>query len=282
MPAEHELTVDGRRIVHLDYGNPEAFPLVLVHGYTAFPHEWDDVATELVPIRHVIAAGLRGHGTSDWADPGDYPLHGFVEDLAAQVDELGLAEFDLLGHSMGGAVAIAYTAQHPGRVRRLVIVDAGPIDAAAFASEDSPRPVVPSSFPNRAAAEEYLRSSPAFAGFPSSFADCRLEHALRELDDGAVAWRCDLAHLPSAFGPPNGAEFGEVLWDQVAAIPCPTLLMRAGASPVLPSETAERMLTSNPCFSYLEVPGAAHWIQVTHPDVFLGAVRAFLGAREGG
>ncbi len=235
-----------------------------------------------MPTRHVIAAGLRGHGASDWVENGDYPLHGFVEDLAAQVDGLDLETFDLIGHSMGGAVAIAYTAQHPERVRRLVIVDAGPIDAAAFASDDSPRPVTPSSFASWSAAEEYLRSSPNFAGFPSSFADCRLAHALRELGDGTVVWRCDEAHLSSLFAPPNGAEFGEVLWGQVAAIPCPTLLMRAEPSPVFPSETAQRMLAANPRFTFREVPGAAHWIQVTHPDVFLEAVRAFLDAGEGG
>ena len=178
MPAERELTVDGRRIVHLDYGNPEAFPLVLVHGYTAFPHEWDDVAAAArAHSPRDRGPGLRGHGASDWVENGDYPLHGFVEDLAAQVDGLDLETFDLIGHSMGGAVAIVYTAQHPERVRRLVIVDAGPIDAAAFVSDDSPRPVTPSSFASWSAAEEYLRSSPNFAGFPSSFADCRLAHA---------------------------------------------------------------------------------------------------------
>ena len=73
-----------------------------------------------------------------------------------------------------------------------------------------------------------------------------------------------------------------MLWGQVAAIPCPTLLMRAEPSPVFPSETAERMLAANPRFTFREVPGAAHWIQVTHPDVFLEAVRAFLDAGEGG
>jgi pimeloyl-ACP methyl ester carboxylesterase len=66
---------------------------------------------------------FRGHGDSDPADHGDYSVEGLTADVEATVDQLALRRFLLVGHSLGGLVAIEYAGRHPDRVSGLLLVD---------------------------------------------------------------------------------------------------------------------------------------------------------------
>ena len=70
----------------------------------------------------VVAVDLRGHGRSEAPAAGDYAVESLAADIAAVVDALGLGRFVLVGHSMGGAAALAYADAHPERVAGLVLV----------------------------------------------------------------------------------------------------------------------------------------------------------------
>ena len=111
---------------YLDWGNPGAQTILFLHGALQQGHSWDFVALPLATDYHCIALDARGHGDSQWASDGDYSLEAHQGDLEGLMDALGLDQFILVGHSMGGRNSYVYTSRHPEKVKALVIVDTGP------------------------------------------------------------------------------------------------------------------------------------------------------------
>ena len=98
---DETLTLNGLRFHYRDWGNPQASPLVLLHGYTSHARSWDTIARRLADRFRVLALDQRGHGESEHA--ADYDEQRLLEDLAAFVDALGLATFAPVGFSIGGS-----------------------------------------------------------------------------------------------------------------------------------------------------------------------------------
>ncbi|HEX8804857.1 MAG TPA: alpha/beta hydrolase [Acidimicrobiales bacterium] len=108
-------------------------PLVLVHGYTGSAADWVHVAPVLGRRRRVLAYDQRGHGDSGRAGAVErYSFDLLVDDLVRFLDHLGLDRVDLLGHSMGGVIALRLALDHPARVRSLVLMDTGAEPAGAM------------------------------------------------------------------------------------------------------------------------------------------------------
>ena len=105
------------------HGDPEAPPLLALHGVTGHARRWDRLATERWGDRHVVAVDLRGHGFSTWAPP--WSIEQVVDDVLDTLDHLGLGATDVVGHSYGGAVGLHLLARSPQRVERLVLLDPG-------------------------------------------------------------------------------------------------------------------------------------------------------------
>lgn len=103
-------------------------PLVLLHGFASSIYTWSEVLPELARDHDVIALDLPAHGGSEirpQLDAADW-----VRVAGAVVDELGLQRFDLVGHSLGGAIAAVTAAQRPAQVRRLALIDAAGFNLA--------------------------------------------------------------------------------------------------------------------------------------------------------
>lgn len=101
-------------------------PLVLVHGWTGSKESWEHLRPTLDERVRTVAHDHRGHGASTHVnDASGYTFDHLVEDLVGLVDALELAPFHLLGHSMGGIVAMRYALEHPAMVRSLVLMDTG-------------------------------------------------------------------------------------------------------------------------------------------------------------
>jgi pimeloyl-ACP methyl ester carboxylesterase len=98
--------------------------MVLLHGLGEGARSWRPVMPALSEHFRVHALDLRGHGDSDW--PGSYSFQLMTGDVIAAMDELGLGTVTLIGHSMGGAVALLLAGRQPDRVARLIIEDATP------------------------------------------------------------------------------------------------------------------------------------------------------------
>ena len=98
-------------------------PVVLVHSLAGNFSQWDAQLAHLRSSRRAIALDLRGHRWSESAKTGDYSMAGMAGDIEAVVRHLGLERLVLVGHSMGGGVALTYAGAHPERVAGLLLVD---------------------------------------------------------------------------------------------------------------------------------------------------------------
>jgi pimeloyl-ACP methyl ester carboxylesterase len=104
-------------------GQAAGRPVLFVHSLAGNSGHWARQFKHLRQDRRALALDLRGHGRSEPPKNGDYTIEGMAGDIAAVVDTLGLDRFILVGHSMGGGVALTYAGAHPERVTGLVLVD---------------------------------------------------------------------------------------------------------------------------------------------------------------
>ncbi len=111
------------RLHYVDWGNPDAPPLLLVHGGRDHCRNWDWVAQELAPKWHIIAPDLRGHGDSQWSQDGTYLMMNYIYDLAQLIHQQKLAPVTIVAHSLGGNIALRYTGLYPENVAKLVAIE---------------------------------------------------------------------------------------------------------------------------------------------------------------
>jgi pimeloyl-ACP methyl ester carboxylesterase len=233
---ERELYHDGMKLAYgrWDGGSSGATPVVILHGWLEQAVCWDRVARALG--RDVIAPDHRGHGRSDWAPAGShYPFWDYVADVDALIDHVG-GPVDLIGHSMGGSMAVLYAAAAPDRVRRLVLVEGvGPNDegvdqvglerSRAFLATRRAPPthrVLPTIDDG---IRRTLRANP---GVPPDLAERMARRTLREVPGGFV-WTWDPRHKTRMPQPFLAAQFRVHL----RAIRAPTLVVFGAESPYL-------------------------------------------------
>jgi pimeloyl-ACP methyl ester carboxylesterase len=269
--------------LHLLEWSDEGTPLVLVHGFGNEAHIWDDFAPLVAPHYRTVAVDLRGHGDSDH-DPErryDYDFH--VADLEAVTAALGIERLVLVGHSFGGRTSMLFAAKHPKRMAGLVIVDIGP--------EHDPRGTT------RIRLEVMQRGDGSFAApaeyervlahnFPAGSPDAlrrMARHELRRREDGRWVRKADPAFMAGGAGASETAaearerDTAKRLWDALARITCPTLVVRGAASDILSPEIADRMVDDVLAKGQLAiVPQAAHSVMTDNPAGFAEAVGGFV------
>lgn len=114
-----------------DLGGDGKPPLLILHGLLGSSRNWQTAGAELAAQWHVHALDLRNHGRSPHDERMDYDA--MVGDVLAWMDAHGFPTADLIGHSMGGKVAMVLACRHPERVSRLVVVDIAPKDYLSHA-----------------------------------------------------------------------------------------------------------------------------------------------------
>jgi len=277
MHRDDVLDLHGQRFHYTDWGDAHAPVVLMLHGITGHARTWDDEAAALAAHYRVLALDQRGHGDSDPAPDGDYTTASLAHDVAAFVDALGVRTFGIVALSLGGRAAIAYTAGHPERVSRLVVVDIGPDIAAAGRSRiGGAMAATPERFAAPRDAFAWVRSRNARATERSL--RLRIDHGLRATTDGGFTWKYDRA-IRDAIRAGRWSDPMD-LWAAWSAITCPTLLIRGVESDVLAAETAKRMLETCPAARLVEVADAGHTVPGDQPERFLALVTEFL-ARAG-
>ena len=114
------------RFHFLEWGAPDAPPIVLLHGGHQSAHSWDLVSLHLAQRYRVLALDQRGHGDSEWPRDTEYSNHAMALDAEAFIGALDLQRPIVIGHSMGGRNAMLLTRRDPSRLHALVVVDVGP------------------------------------------------------------------------------------------------------------------------------------------------------------
>jgi len=269
------LTLHGLRHHYIRWGEPGGDSVVLLHGLMNNGRYWEHVATELRPRFTVYAPDLRGHGESEHA-PGGYLVWAFAMDLRAFVEELDLEAFDLVAHSIGSRVAMAYARDHSHRLKHLVLADMGPQMAEAGARgirKSTGEARKAPGFETEEAALDYFAKM--YPGKPRDFLMRQLAASL-VLDEtsGNLVFRFD----PKINEATGRAALVEIpyLWESLPHITCPTLIIRAEKSKVLSDEIARKMLEKLPNAQYEVIPDAGHQVALHQPEAFTRVVKQFL------
>ena len=264
-------------VVWGDEANP---PLMLIHGNRDHARTWDQVAVQLKQEYCVYAVDLRGHGDSQWSVGSQYSLPEFVLDVAMLGRELNRNPLTVIGHSLGGAVALEYTGVFPQFVKKVVAVEGlGPPVREPVAASSRMRSWIgqmqefDTRKPRRYAAladatKRMLEENPHLTG---DMARHLTLHGMRPNDDGTLTWKFDnyvRLHSPYEF---NIAEAREI-WNQIR---CPTLLIRGSESWASDPEQDGKATAFHDYRSVL-VKDAGHWVHHDQLDVFMGVLRDFL------
>ena len=270
--TDRTVKVNGLTLHYLDWGPTDAAPVVLLHGITGHARVWDHLAERLLPGRRVLALDQRGHGDSDPAPDDDYRVATMADDVAAFAGSLRLDRFALVGHSMGGRIAIKYAADHTARLERLAIIDIGP--DIALAGLQRVRAMMAQS-PERIESEEwaveYIRRANPLQDL--DLLRARVRHGLKRLPDGGLTWKYAKGLRDMMR---EGRRDVVDLWEPLGRIPCPTLIVRGAESDILAPDVAKKMAERLPDGRVVEIAGAGHTVPADRPEEFVAALRAFL------
>jgi pimeloyl-ACP methyl ester carboxylesterase len=250
-------TPDGVTLRYTDEGSGEP-ALVFVHGWTCDHANWRNQVPYFAERHRVVALDQRGHGESDKPDQ-DYRIAGFVDDLAWLIGKLSLDRPVIIGHSMGGGIALGLARKHPELVRAIVMIDSPVVPLPATL-----KPMVDGMIAG-------LRSD-AYLGVAEGF-------ARMQFFNDATPPRLVDELIPSMMKAPQRL-MHTALADLLATaetasgpIPVPALLIRAETA--FAEEDAFRE-----CFPGLEVStlGCAHFVQMEKPEETNALIRGFLEA----
>jgi pimeloyl-ACP methyl ester carboxylesterase len=258
--------------------------LVFVHGFGNDAHVWDEIAPAVAPHYRTVAMTLRGHGDSGSAPDGDRSTPAMASDIDAATQALGLERFVLIGHSLGGRVAMTFAGRRPERLAGLVIVDSGPdMDARGTTRiRDETRAQLSRPDPSFASPEDYLRVLEAqYPAARHATLEKLAHHWTRRRDDGRYVMKLDLR-------PPTGpaldpetrrkraAEEKDAMWAALRALPCPGLVVRGAASDVLAADVADAMVEAMPRGTLVTVPRAGHSVMLDNPEATIDAICGFV------
>jgi pimeloyl-ACP methyl ester carboxylesterase len=258
-------------------------PIVFLHGAALNAHTWDVVCLMLRRQHHCYAVDQRGHGESAWAEDADYSRDAHLGDIEAFVDHLGLDQFVLVGHSMGGFNAFNYAFHNSSRLAALVLVDAGP----SMLTKGVGRIV---NFVSETAESDSLEQiiEKAIAFNPRR--DPRLLrrsllHNFRQTPAGKWIRKTDLRMWQGIQGSKDRAHGREKLLEQfrqASRVTCPTLIVQGGLSDVFTAQDAQELAANFPHGRYAQVTDAGHTVQGDNPRILGQSLSQFLASLDGG
>lgn len=248
--------------------------LVCVHGLTRNGRDFDWLAAALAQDYRVICPDLPGRGQSDWlADPADYGLPLYLNDLTVLLGRLGVEQVDWLGTSLGGWLGIAMAAQAATPIRRLLVNDIGPevpkeaLERIAIYAGREPE------FLSLEALEDYIRTVYApFGPLDDSVWRHLAQHSARVLPTGNYQMHYDPG-IGESFRH-RASEWVDLwaIWDRVQ---CPVRVLRGERSDLLTCETAAKMQARGPTVDVIEFPGVGHAPMIT-TEAEINTVREWL------
>lgn len=236
--------------MHLREGGEGSPTTLLLHGWAVPGAVWDPVLARWpADAGRVLVPDLRGTGFSSKPRDG-YALEDDVNDVLALIDELGLKDILLVGHSKGGAIAQRVAVERPGIVRKLVLVC--PVPASGVPLDDPTLGYFRSLCGPRDGLQQLIVMTTASAPDPTrlnALVDAMASVALESLHGGLDAFRT--------------ANFAE----QIGKITAPTLVIGGGGDPVLvPAMLQELVADKIPGAKFQVMDGIGHYPQIEAPD----------------
>ncbi|ADE14386.1 alpha/beta hydrolase fold protein [Nitrosococcus halophilus Nc 4] len=247
---------------HRIQGN--GLPLIILHGLFGSMDNWRSLASQFARQFQVITVDLPNHGRSPHKKVFNYPS--LARDLASFMDQLGMGAATLLGHSLGGKIAMQYALDFPERVTQLVVVDIAP---RAYPPEhrfifEALGDLNPSAYDSRREIDKALSNA---------LPDHRIrQFLLTNLDKGknGYRWRINLDDLHRNYRSICAAIEGGGTYRG------PTLFVKGERSDYIQKGEEIEIRKKFPKANIMAIPRAGHWVHADTPEVFVNAVLEFL------
>jgi pimeloyl-ACP methyl ester carboxylesterase len=280
-PKDHFFTSDGLKIHYTEWGDPEADTAIFIHGIRDQGITWTFLLSALAsvgcPLKHAVAIDLRGHGDSEWSNSrGGYQHEDFLYDVAALIRHLNKTPVTVIGHSLGGSMALLYAGSFPETVNKLVLLESvGP-----FAKEDAEVPELmaerlqggkkarPTIYKSVEDAAKAIKKR--FHLIPEEVCSHMAEHGTKRLSSG-VTWKYD----PSfRFRSTTILSEGQIA-AFIDRVQCPMLMVYGTESDFMTSARSPRVkLFKNT--QLVKIAGAGHHIPHEKPDELAKIIGPFL------
>lgn len=242
-----------------EQSDAHSLPILLIHGLFGSLDNLGVLARGLKNDRPLIQVDVRNHGLSPHVDEMNYPV--MAQDMLETLDAHGIDKVAVIGHSMGGKIAMALSALAPERIERLVMIDIAPVDYDTRRHDDifaAVRAVSEAGVQRRNAAAQVMRDYIREEGV--------IQFILKSFHEGA--WRFNVPALWDNYRTLSG-------WEEVPAWPHPALFIRGGDSGYLDNQYRAELLRQFPQAHAHVISGAGHWVHAEKPDAVLRAVRRF-------
>ena len=240
-------------------------PIIILHGFLGSLDNWLSIAKQLSKDNQVFLMDQRNHGKSPHNESMDYFV--LANDLLDFTLQNKLKDIILIGHSMGGKVAMLFALQHPNLVHKLIVVDIAPIDYAGGHEFilDAMASLELNKYKDRAAIEQDLREK--------IFSDVLLQFILKNLgrtNQNTFEWKVNLPILIKNYRnlmvfPKLDLKFGGK-----------ALFIKGENSDYIDMSMLEFFETFFQKMKIVEIKGAGHWVQAEQPQIFVDVVSAFL------
>lgn len=267
---------EGIHLVADVWGDPDAWPVLLMHGGGQTRHAWGGAARTLAEHGwRAVSLDLRGHGDSEWALNGDYSFTSFANDAIAVSDQLGRPPV-FVGASLGGVAAIIAE----GGTDRVVSSGLVIVDITHRSNPEGIeriRSFMNSGLGGFATLEDAAEAIAAYTpNRPKRVNPAGLMKVLRQKADGRWYWHWDPAFIARGRTEVPAAGFQGLFEAALHRIRVPTLLVRGKLSDVVTDEGTEEFLRQVPGSKLVDVGGAAHMVAGDQNDAFANAVVDFL------
>jgi len=240
-------------------------PLIILHGLLGSLDNWVPVARRLAARFQIFLPDLRNHGQSPHAPDFDYDL--MAEDVHEFLGDHDMVEAHVLGHSMGGKVAMRFAQLHPGAVSKLVVVDISPrgYPPRFHTVMDAMLALELTGFHRRDEVDQSLA-----AAVPNRIARQFLVKNLGRNGAGRLFWKPNLATIRANYEKVRAA------LPVAATVACPTLFLRGGDSDYIQNEDRRLIHEMFSQATIKTIPGASHWVQADQPEEVAASVTEFL------
>jgi len=257
------LEIDGRALSYVRQGEAPGPALVLLHFFGGSSRSWRAVMDRLPPDLTCVAVDLPGFGGSDPPEPG-CTVESQAAAVEALLDRLGLGPRVVVGHSMGGKIALVLAARRPEQVPGLVLVAASP--PGPEPGDEAERRRLLASYGQREAMEALVRRITHRPLDPEAFRTAVEDH----LQASERAWSWWLQH---------GVQ--EDLQPRIGQVRASTLLLSGGADPVFRPELPRMVADLLSHARQTTLPEIGHLPPLEAPDALCAALREEVGAATG-
>ncbi len=244
----------------------DGFPIIIMHGLLGSLDNWQTVAKSLAEDKMIITLDLRNHGRSMHVTEFNYQV--MVDDLLSFLEEKQIFKAHILGHSMGGKVAMHFALQHAAFVEKLIVADIAPVTYSAHHQDvfagllAVPINVIQS----RQEAEQILGK---YIG--ENDVVQFLMKALYRKDDNQFAWRFNLDDIIPQYENILGFEVQEGI-----SFEGKTLFLSGETSNYIKDSYRDKMQELFPNLGLQTILGAGHWLHSQKPKEFIENVKQFI------